>query len=82
VNKIYSNWTGLGKKLKAGNQERIYIKGKRTYVTSYFIQEMRIEDVPFWDLIKDTSGPVINDPKIEEIFISIEKQEKKTLDDL
>jgi len=43
---------------------------------------MRIEDVPFWDLIKDTSRPVINDPKIEEIFISIKKQEQKILDDL
>jgi len=43
---------------------------------------MRIEDVPFWDLIKGTSRSIINDPKIEEIFMSIEKQEQKILDDL
>jgi len=75
VNKTYSNWTGLGKKLKAGGQERLNLPGKRTYVTPYFIQEMRIEDVTFWDLIKDTFCPVINDPKIVEIFINIEDTE-------
>jgi hypothetical protein len=79
INKIYKDWTGIGRKLKAGEKERVRQNGKQIQISPYVIQEVLISDTPFWDLIKDRGEhkQEEDNPELEELCSQLEEHKKE-----